>query len=140
MFDLRPKGWHLVGLLLHGLNAVLLFLLLLGWTGGRTWVAGASALLVALHPVAVESVTWISSQGDLLAVTLGLGVLLLYRRPGGARTVVGWLAFGLALLAKESALAWPALVVLAAGFRDAEGRRPLWGPHDARPGRGAWAC
>jgi hypothetical protein len=74
--------------------------------------AAAGALLFGLHPLTSESVAWLSSQGDLLAVTFGLLALILMERRGVRRTLAGSACFVLACLSKESLLILPALLVL----------------------------
>lgn len=112
-----PAAFHLTGVLLHALNAALVFALarcLLGEAGrGGALLAAA---LFALHPLRVESVAWVSERRDVLSATLYLTATLLWlrRATGGGR---GWLlasygAFALALTAKAAGLAWP-LVFLA---------------------------
>lgn len=67
-----PALIHLVSLLAHALNAVLVFLLARRWLDNQRW-ALAAALWWALHPVVVESVAWASNLKEALMVT---GVLL----------------------------------------------------------------
>ena len=57
LFGLSPVGPHIVNVLLHAANAVLLFLLLQSATGFR-WRSLMVAALFALHPINVESVAW----------------------------------------------------------------------------------
>ena len=65
-FGLRP-GWpHLVNLLLHVANTLLLFHLLKRMTGAL-WRAAAVAALFALHPLHVESVAWVAERKDVLS-------------------------------------------------------------------------
>ncbi len=120
-------GHHAVSLAIHLCGVVLVFAF--AWRFARcSTVAGAAALLFALHPVHVESVAWISAVNDPLAGVLTLGSLwgyLRWRDEGsrGAPWLSGALLL-LALLAKESALAWFALApVLDAGRRVAAGER-----------------
>jgi hypothetical protein len=63
-----------------------------------------AALLFALHPASHEAVYWIAARFDLLATFFALLALwcLTSRTRGGQ--VAGWVAFGLALLSKESAI------------------------------------
>ena len=105
-------GWHAVSLLLHALNSLLVYLVLLPLFRGRPLPAGLAALVFAVHPVTSESVAWVSSQGDLLAMTFMLLALLVTQRTGVSRTVLGLLFYALACLAKESALMLPGLLVL----------------------------
>lgn len=112
LLGLAPLGWHLVSVALHGLNAWLLLRLLRSLLPGAGAAAPLAVLLVVAHPVTVESVAWISSQGDLLALTLMLLVLEVLRRPGPGAALAGAGLALLACLAKESALVLPALLLL----------------------------
>lgn len=109
IFGDSPLGPHAVNVLLHGAGAACLFALLRR-LGAREWAALAGALVYALHPAQVETVAWISSRGDLLAIACVLGALVasLDERPKTA------LALGAAaLLAKEQAVVWPLFVPIA---------------------------
>ncbi len=82
LFDLDPAGPHDVNLLLHVLNVVLLFRVLLRATGyvGRSFMVAA---LFALHPINVESVVWIAERKNSLSMLfflLALGVCTLHGR------------------------------------------------------------
>lgn len=127
LFGVEPVGWHVVSLLLHLLNGMLLFVLLRSYVPSAL-AAAAGAVLFVVHPVTSESVAWVSSQGDLLAVTLMLGALLVFLRDGIGRTVGGTLLFALACFAKESALVLPALVFLQDLIVRSSGRdgAPSW--------------
>lgn len=61
LFGVGSAGPHAVNLLLHAVNAVLLFLLLEAATG-FLWQSFGAAALFALHPINVESVAWISEE------------------------------------------------------------------------------
>jgi tetratricopeptide (TPR) repeat protein len=129
-FGLAPKGWHAVGLLLHAVNAWLVLRLLWRLLGATGPAALAGALLFAVHPVGVESVVWLSSQGDLLALALMLVTLEVLLRPGLLRTIGGAVLCLLACLAKESAIVLPALLLLrdrALASGEAPPRRVTWG-------------
>jgi tetratricopeptide (TPR) repeat protein len=79
MYELRPAGHHLTSVLVHGLNAALLFLVLRLATGaaGRSWLVAA---LFAAHPLRVESVAWVSERKDVLSVCFGLLAVWAYVR------------------------------------------------------------
>lgn len=110
--DFNLPWWHLISVLLHALNAVLVLRLLMRLLRGAVLPAALGALVFALHPLTSESVAWLSSQGDLLALTLLLAGLLVMERPGSGRTIGGAALFLLACLAKESALMLPLLLPL----------------------------
>src|SRR5262245_52858673 len=59
LFGLAPGGHHAVSAVIHGLNAVLLFLALRLMTGA-TWPSAVVAALFGVHPLRVESVAWAS--------------------------------------------------------------------------------
>ena len=111
VFGEAPGPWHTVSVLLHVLVGVLLWRWLVRLVPGHEIATFLAATAVMVHPVTLESVAWVSSQGDLLAAALGLAALLLWARRGTAATVGGTVCFALACLAKESALALPALLV-----------------------------
>lgn len=122
-FGLAPTGWHAVSLALHllavalgfGLAARLLARRRDGAARGEPAVALAAGLAAAafgLHPVTVEAVAWVSSQGDLLGAVLVLLALHASLRPG-LRAAAATVALGvLGCLAKESAVVLAALVPL----------------------------
>ncbi len=65
-FGAGPQGFHLVNLLIHVTNVVLLFLLLNRVTGASARAA-LVAVLFAWHPLRVESVAWVAERKDVLS-------------------------------------------------------------------------
>ena len=110
LYGLDPAGHHGTNLALHGLNAALLFLLLLRLTGAASRSVVAAALF-AVHPLRVESVMWVAQRNNLLGATFGLLSLLAYARyaarptPGRYTMVLVWFVFG--LLSKPIVLTLP---------------------------------
>jgi protein O-mannosyl-transferase len=111
----NPYGYHLFNILLHGLNAGLLFFLLLRWTRSHL-VAGAAALLFAVHPIQTAAVAYVSGRKDLLAalfVFIGLYLYTVYRESRRKQAGAGaLLAFIIAVFSKEVAIVFPALLLL----------------------------
>lgn len=66
LFGLNAGGHHLVNVLFHCGNSVLLFLALRSMTGAF-WRSTFAAALFAWHPLRVESVAWISERKDVLS-------------------------------------------------------------------------
>jgi tetratricopeptide (TPR) repeat protein len=109
LFGLAPAGHHVVSLLWHLLNTVLVFRLLAAMTGNAGpsfWVAA----LFAVHPLHVESVAWISERKNLVSTAFGLLAVGAYVRHARRPTVARHLAVTACLLA--SLLAKPMLVTL----------------------------
>jgi tetratricopeptide (TPR) repeat protein len=79
LFGLKPWGPHLVNVLIHALNAALVFALLKQLTGA-TWRSVTVAALFAVHPLRVESVAWVAERKDVLSGFFGLLALIFYVR------------------------------------------------------------
>ena len=109
LHGLDPRGHHLTSVLLHALNAALLFLVLHRMTGTR-WRSAIVAALFAVHPLHVESVAWVAERKDVLSTTFWLLTMLAYARHA-ARPRVGSLAV-VSLLLAIGLTAKPMLVTL----------------------------
>src|SRR5579862_3283882 len=115
LFRLDPRGHHASNVLLHALNAVLLFLVLWRATQrvGRSFMVAA---LFALHPINVESVAWVAERKNLLSMFFLLLTLGAYRwyaqRPHIARYLTVAVLFVLGLMSKPQVVTLPFLLLL----------------------------
>ena len=79
VFGLKPWGHHLVNLLLHTLNTVLVFLVFRRLTGAF-WRCAMLAGLFALHPLQVDTVAWVAERKNLLSAFFWMLTMLMYAR------------------------------------------------------------
>ena len=122
-------GYHLLGVLLHAVNSVLIFILLRQLTG-QHWAAFAAALLFTVHPVQAEAVCWAAALSTVLFSTFYLGSALAYLRWTKAGNT-GWLAlsvgiFLLSTLAKSAAVTLPLLLIAIDFYRFGRPERRHW--------------
>jgi len=123
-FDGAPGPMHLVSLLIH-----LVTTLLVGWLavqlsrtasnpGKPLWVFTVPLLIYGLHPVLVEPVVWVGCQFEL-AVTffmlLGWMVNIGIKHPV-VRAISVAICFFLAACSKESAIAFPFILIVCDWF------------------------
>jgi Flp pilus assembly protein TadD len=79
LFGLNPAGHHLMNLLFHTANTLLLFLLLEKLTGAL-WRSALVAAFFAWHPLHVESVAWASERKDVLSAFFWMLTILFYAK------------------------------------------------------------
>jgi len=115
LFGLNPGAFHLVNLLFHLADTLLLFLVLSRMTGapGRS---GFVAALFALHPLHVESVAWVAERKDVLSAffwILTMGAYARYaQRPCAGRYLPVFAFFVLGLMAKPMLVTLPFVLLL----------------------------
>ncbi len=114
-FGLNPGAHHLVNVLFHAANTVLLLALLYRLTQAL-WPSVFAAALFAWHPLHVESVAWITERKDMLSTFFGLAALLAYTRYAQRRTAWDyWQALGffvLSLMSKPMLVTLPFVLLL----------------------------
>jgi len=106
-WKLNTFGYHLVNVLLHSANAILIFIFLYALFGD-IWIAAFASLFFALHPVETEVVSWISGRSSLLFLLFYLSALLLYIR---GKILPSLVLFAASLFSKEMAVTLPLLIV-----------------------------
>lgn len=114
--------YHLHNLVLHLLNAVLVFFLIQLLFKDQS-MAFFCAILFGIHPMHVESVAWISGRKDVLYVFYFILALVFYVKHL-SNPKKGWVWYGLALfsfvlscLAKGQAVVFPAVLILLLLFK-----------------------
>lgn len=110
LFGLNPTPFHFFNLVFHVINTYLVFRFV-KQLSGRIEVAAITSLFFGIHPMHVESVSWIAERKDLLYSMFYLGALIYYLRYlDGKKNSHYAVALGLFLC---SLLSKPAAVVLS---------------------------
>ncbi len=119
-----PLGYHIVNVLIHSANAIVLAFILkrLGLRG-----AWAAALIFALHPVHVESVAWISERKNVLSGLFYLASLLIFLKSEDVEDATGsseikfyilsFVLFVLALFSKTVVSTLPVVLIVIRWMR-----------------------
>ena len=115
LLQLNPTGHHYTSLLLHAMNALLLFLIL-QWFTGYTARSLMVAALFAMHPLNVESVAWVAERKNVLCMLFFLLAFAAYgwyvRRPGIVRYLVVAILFAMGLMSKPMVITLPFVLLL----------------------------
>jgi tetratricopeptide (TPR) repeat protein len=131
VWKLDPRGYHLISLLLHAANAVVLYALTVTLlvrcrtapARASPWACSLGAALAtalyAVHPLRVEAVAWVSCQPYLPCALFSMLAVLAYLRAVGTGPSPrwGWLAgslilFVAALLSHAVAVSLPAVLLI----------------------------
>ncbi len=114
-FKLNPAVYHFDNLLLHTINCILAFLMIL-LLSQNIFVSFLTALLFAVHPMHVESVAWVTERKDVLysAFFLGscLGYLHYQKSFKKQAYFISLFLFFFSLLSKIMAVSLPAVLIL----------------------------
>jgi protein O-mannosyl-transferase len=129
----NPMGYHVVNVVLHAVNAVLVWIILRRLKIPAAWL---TALVFAIHPVNVATVAWISELKNTLSMLFYLIAILLYLEfddpdPQGAKGrpfrwhkyALSLGAFLLALLSKAAVVMLPVVLLSCAWWSRGKMRR-----------------
>ena len=136
LFGEKSGAFHTVSLLVHLLNVVLTFRLMLR-IQDRTWAAFFVALMFGLHPMLAEPVGWVSALSTLMFscfYLLALHAFVSFLDGSGKKYY--WLALGIfvaAGLSKSAAATLPLMLVALDWWRNGKigvativGKWPFW--------------
>lgn len=138
LWELNPTGHHLTNIIVHSVNTLLLFILMLylltsdklakssfSETNDKTnkrniFAASVTALLFGIHPIHVESVAWVSERKDVLSTFFVLLSLIFYSKYALSQEIKrkSWYyilslsLFVLALMSKPMAVTLPFILVI----------------------------
>lgn len=115
LFELNPRGHHLISLVLHTANAVLMLLVLRRMTSAL-WPSALVAALFAWHPLHIESVAWVAERKDVLSTFFWLLTMWFYVRYAQRRKPAPYLLalafFVLGLMTKPMLVTLPFVLLL----------------------------
>jgi len=115
LFGLNPGMHHLMNLIFHILNSLLLFLVFKQMTGAL-WRSAFVAALFAVHPINVESVAWVAERKNVLSAFFWILTMLTYvhysRRQGLWRYFLILFMFVLGLMCKPILVTLPFVLLL----------------------------
>ena len=122
LWKFHPFGYHLTNLILHILNVLLIYLVVTRLFKSPK-LAFFTSLLFALHPIHVESVSWVKNRTDLFSLFFFLLAFLFYlkyippvsNQPITNSRSITWLilsclCFILSLMGKEIAITLPIII------------------------------
>jgi hypothetical protein len=114
-WGLNPHGYHLTNVFLHSLNGIAFYLILVRCSGKKLWSL-AAALLFIVHPVQVESVSWISERKNLLSMLFFLTAFYAWQNYREQKSIF-WhmfslITFVMALLTKSVTVIFPVVLLV----------------------------
>ena len=119
LWGFSPAGYHVVNILIHFANTVLLWRLLARLAVPGAWFAAA---VFAAHPLHAESVAWIMARKDMLATLFCLVSLLMWLRfvesPSRGRYASALLLFAAAMLSKSVVVVFPVTFLILQWWKE----------------------
>ncbi len=113
LWGFAPAGYHIVNVLLHLANTLLLWHLLRRLAVPGAWVVAA---VFAVHPLHVESVAWIIERKDVLSGLFYLAAVLAWMRfvekPNPRRYALPLVLYAAGLLSKSIVVTLPAALLV----------------------------
>ncbi|MBT3384051.1 MAG: tetratricopeptide repeat protein [Prolixibacteraceae bacterium] len=121
-FKLDPFHYHLKNIIYHLLNTLLVFFFIKQISRDNLFISVFTALLFGIHPMHVESVTWVAERKDVLYTFYFLTGLLLYYQYILKKKILflvaAFVSFLLSTLSKSAAVVFPVVLFLIDYFED----------------------
>lgn len=111
----KPAMFHFTNLILHLLNALLVYLIFIRLINNKT-ISFVTALLFSIHPLHVESVAWASARKDVMYTLFFLSSAFYYLKyvhdKNNKYLVLSLILFVLSILSKAQAVVLPMVLLL----------------------------
>ena len=127
LWGLNPVGYHIINILLHAINVLLVWQVLRRLSIRGAWLAAA---IFAVHPVHVESVAWITERKNVLSTLFYMLTMLAWLKFVGKSRGHPWryyalaiVLYALALFSKTTACTLPAALLIVLWIK---GERIRW--------------
>lgn len=116
LWKLNPYFYHLENIMLHVLNAALVYITAF-FIFGNFLTALVAAVIFAIHPIQTEAVTWVSGRSSLLFLLFFLGAIIFHIRnrkikENSFNYCSSLIFFVCSLLSREMAITLPAMLML----------------------------
>lgn len=115
MYGFIPGKHHIVNLIFHIVNSIILFDVFRRMSG-EIWKSAVVALLFAIHPMNVESVAWIAARKNVLSTFFWMVTIIFYAKYTQRLDIKWYLSalavFSLGLMAKQMLITLPFVLLL----------------------------
>lgn len=121
IWEFNPFGYHLTNVIMHIINVLLFYALLLLMfekfkSPYKDYIILIAALIFAVHPIHTEVVAWVSGRTDGLACTFFFASFIYYLKyskgPSNKNLALALFFYLLSLFSKEMAITLPAVIIL----------------------------
>lgn len=121
IWEFNPFGYHLTNVIMHIINVLLFYALLLLMfekfkSPYKDYIILIAALIFAVHPIHTEVVAWVSGRTDGLACTFFFAAFVYYlkysKEPSNKNLVLTLFFYLFSLFSKEMAITLPAVIIL----------------------------
>lgn len=116
IFGDNPLPHHLINIILHVLNVMLVFMFVRRFSKGNNLIAFFVAFVFGVHPMHVESVAWVTERKDVLFALFYLWAMIQYlnflERKESKFLIYTGILFLLSLFSKPTAATLPGVLLL----------------------------
>tara|TARA_B100000427_G_scaffold321971_1_gene323302 strand:+ start:12081 stop:13295 length:1215 start_codon:yes stop_codon:yes gene_type:complete len=109
LYGLNPTGFRLTNIMISILSGIISYKILLKLQFSNI-IACLLSLLFLLHPLQIETITYISGRGDALYILLCLLTCLLFLSPSKTKLILASITMIIAIITKENSVSFPLIL------------------------------